>query len=420
MLSLRFITLAVYLTRLFLVQAARTPRIGFEIETPHMPIFNSECTDEENTAMKGHRVLGQTGNGWFLGVDTSPAVKSLLNLEYDLLCDLGNTHELESIIGNVMANMAELDTRDTFIIQDSKGYRDNCNPWRKLAFPGVSKVSGKATWDVQATAPLMLEAVQDLLIAAFQKEDHPLVIKQKNWMKNLVYVQKNWFDSKYFQEATGGSDWATKDVIGFLSIMLTNIKEARELTASIFHPLIRKGISTQGPKTLVWLMPRNSWTSVFSLVKKKLPESVQLWAILEHLACYQNTKDGKLKLDKRFCRGTVDNPQPNGKLQDKTWSLKGGGDPLSVKTWVESIVSRPAGSLDALSEWDAKHFDGQIGAFDKLGKTLEQVLDSSREVSLWEFRGLGYSRKADLPKRIDQIQGAVVKFHKRYPQEPIS
>lgn len=105
MFSLSFTILAFYLTHLFLVQAARTPKIGFEIETPHMPIFNMECTDKANTAMKGHQVLGQTGNGWFLGVDTTPAVKSLLNLEYDLLCDLGDMQELESIIGNVMNNM---------------------------------------------------------------------------------------------------------------------------------------------------------------------------------------------------------------------------------------------------------------------------------------------------------------------------
>lgn len=141
----------------------------------------------------------------------------------------------------------------------------------------------------------MLEAVQDLLIAAVQKEAHPLVIQDKNWSKNLVYVQKNWLDSKYFQEATGGSDWATKDVMGFLSIMLSNIKMARELTASVFHPARRNAYLTQGPKTLVWLMPRNSWTSVFSLVEKKLPKSVGLWEILEHLSCYQNTKDGKLR-----------------------------------------------------------------------------------------------------------------------------
>ncbi|KAH0427778.1 hypothetical protein CcaCcLH18_09484 [Colletotrichum camelliae] len=412
--------LTVYLAYLFPVQAARTPKIGFEIETSQMHFYNIRCTESANTAMKGHQVSGQIGGGWFLGVDTTPAKASLLQPEYDVLCNLDDTNKLESLIGHVVQSMSTIDTKQNFVIKDFDGKPDPFNPWELFIFPGLSKLSDDAKWDVQATAPLMLEAVQDLLIAAVQKEAHPLVIQDKNWSKNLVYVQKNWLDSKYFQEATGGSDWATKDVMGFLSIMLSNIKMARELTASVFHPARRNAYLTQGPKTLVWLMPRNSWTSVFSLVERKLPESVGLWEILEHLSCYQNTKDGKLRLDKNFCKGMEDDPQPNGKLQDKAWSLKGGIDPLSVKTWVESIISQPAGSPDALSAWDAKHFDGQIGAFDELGKSFEQVLNSQREVSLWEFRGLGFSRKADLAERVTNIQSEVVKFHRKYPQEPTS
>ncbi|KAK1997178.1 hypothetical protein LX36DRAFT_721516 [Colletotrichum falcatum] len=301
---------------------------------------------------------------------------------------------------------------------DSSENFDPCNPWKKIT--ATSKKSDKAMWDVQATAPLMLEGIQDLLIAAFRKEDHPLIIRDKSWMTKVVYVQKRWLDSKFFQELNGGSEWATKDVLGFLSLMLTNIKTAQELTANILQPSKRHALTTQGPKVLVWLMPRNYWTSVFSLVDKKLPKGVGLWAILEHLACYENTGDGKIKLDKNFCQGEKGNPQPNGKLQDRAWSLQGGRDPLSVKTWVESIISEPAGRPDALSVWDTKHFDGQIGAFDKYKIRFEPVLGSSpsRKVPLWEFRGLGMSLRADLPNRLAKIQSAVVNFHKKYPQEP--
>ncbi|KAJ0160994.1 hypothetical protein CTA2_6963 [Colletotrichum tanaceti] len=314
----------------------------------------------------------------------------------------------------------KIDTKDWFFINDYNS-TNPCYSWEKYHYYFIyPKISHKATWDVQATAPLMLEAVQDLLVAHFRKEDHPLLPRNKKWMKNAVYVQENWLDSAYFQGAFGSSNWATKDVRGFLSIVLTNIKEARKLTASIFRPFKRFIISTQGPKVFVWLMPRHYWTSVFSLIEEKLPPNFQLWEVLEHLACYQNTKDGELKLDKRFCTGEVDNPQPNGELQDKTWSLWDDYDPLSVKRWVESIVNQPAGSPDALSAWDAKHFDGQIGAFDKLGKPFERVIDSRREVPIWEFRGLRLTKKASLPGRLAEIQSEVIKFHRKYPQEPTS
>ncbi|KAK1976827.1 hypothetical protein LZ30DRAFT_733573 [Colletotrichum cereale] len=419
MFRLGFNALTVYLTYLFLVQAARTPKIGFEIETADIRFYNKDCTEDANTAMKGHQVRGQKDEGWFLGVDTSAATKTILQPEYDVLCDIEeDTYQLESLMADVRWSMSRLDTGSEFWIQNSKGQEDIFNPWRRRYFPAV--FSDKAKWDVQATAPLMLEAIQDLFVAAVQRKDHPLVIQDKDWSENLVYVQKNWFDSKYFQEVTEGSDWATKDVMGFLSIVLSNIKMAQELTASIFNPVKRKGRSTQGPKTLVWLMPRNYWTSVFSLVKKKLPEGVQLWEILEHLACYQNTKDEELKLDYNFCNGQKDDPRPNGKLQNKAWSLQGGGDPLPVKTWVESIVSRRFGSPDALSAWDAKHFDGQIGAFDRMQKSFEEVLESQRKVPLWEFRGLGMFLKADLSERVVKIQREIIKFHKKYPEEPIS
>ncbi|KAK2050930.1 hypothetical protein LY76DRAFT_529514, partial [Colletotrichum caudatum] len=313
-----------------------------------------------------------------------------------------------------------LDGSTTVQIVNDKGISDPYNPWRNLHFPIFTKKTTKAIWDMQATAPLPLEAIQDLLIALFKKEDHPLLIKDKKWMKTVVYVQKNWLDSKFFQETTDGSAWATKDVLGFLSLLLTNIKSARELTASWYRPTLRKGNKTQGPKILVWIMPRMYWTTVFHSIKAKMPKGVELWMILEHLACYQNTKDGRLQLDKNFCEGNVDDPQPNGKLKEKAWSLEGGLQPLTVKKWVTTIVSRPAKHPDALSEWDKRHFDGQIGAFDKLGKKFETVLGSDREVPIWEFRALGGSRRKDLLKRMQAIQSAVVELHKKYPEEPTS
>ncbi|KAK1953537.1 hypothetical protein LY78DRAFT_675155 [Colletotrichum sublineola] len=96
--------------------------------------------------------------------------------------------------------------------------------------------------------------------------------------ESMVVVQndqgerdKSWVDSNQFlKEATGGSHWATKDVLGFLSLVLTNMKAARKLSAPIYQPL-------------------------FSLVRDKLPQDIKLWDLLEHLACYKNTMNDQLE-----------------------------------------------------------------------------------------------------------------------------
>lgn len=105
MIRLSVTALTVYLAYLFPVQAARTPKIGFEIETSQMHFYNIKCTESANTAMKGHQVSGQIGGGWFLGVDTTPAKASLLQPEYDVLCNLDDTNKLESLIGHVVQSM---------------------------------------------------------------------------------------------------------------------------------------------------------------------------------------------------------------------------------------------------------------------------------------------------------------------------
>ncbi|KAJ0159065.1 hypothetical protein CTA2_10377 [Colletotrichum tanaceti] len=399
--------------------AARKPKIGFEIETVDILFYNGHCTLHQNQEMKGHRVirhqgLAENGNGWFLGVDAKSNKKMILTPEYDLLLDLDNIRELGSITEAVMRDISRFDTAPYFRMEDRRGRESPCNPWKKLIF---SSRSSKASWDVQATAPLMLEAVHDLLIAAFHREKTSTSNKDKTWMKNTVYVEKTWLKSEYFRTQTRGSDWATKDVLGFLSIMLTNIKNAQKLSAPFWRYYRRTALRTQGPKTLVWLMPRNSWKSVFSLVENKLPDQGEtLWDILEHLACYQNTPNRELRLDTRFCAGTINNPKPNGKLEEKAW-VKKGYPSLSVKDWVNSIIN-PDETQDLLSKFDAEYYYGQIGAFDGLGKGFEHVLGSNRPVSLWEFRGLGMSRTRELPDRLQDIRNAVVEFHEKYPEAP--
>ncbi|KAJ0164117.1 hypothetical protein CTA2_1723 [Colletotrichum tanaceti] len=300
-------------------------------------------------------------------------------------------------------------------VENSDKSLDDCNPWWILPY------FRRVDWVIHATAPLMLEAIQDLIISAFKGENHPLVPRNPQRRGNIVYVEKTWLNSAYFKKKKTASklDWATKDVLGFLSIVLTNTKNAQELSAPIWNPRLRNTRMVSGPKSLLWLLPRNNWVSVFSLVKDKLPEEgKQLWDMLEHLACYQNTRTGKLKLDKRFCEGTVDDPQPNGMLEKQAWSEEGGYPFLLVKDWVDSFVNNAAGGPDLLTKFDADHFDGQIGRFDELGKTFEHVLNSDRPVTLWEFRSQGRLHETQLPRRLKEIRNAVVELHEKYPNEP--
>ncbi|KAK1566436.1 uncharacterized protein LY79DRAFT_572082 [Colletotrichum navitas] len=415
MFSLRSIFLTVL--QLHLAQASK-PQIGFELESFDMSLFNFRCSEDDYYSMKGHQVAGQRGNNWFLGVDDTPAKTWRLNPEYDIRCDLGDLESLKGITQEVKQSMRFLGYAKQVWVQNNQGKKDVCNPWKpRQLFSALSKSPDKAIWNLQATAPLMLEGIQDLLTTAVKKERNPLVGVSSR--ANLVYIQKSWIDSNQFlKEATGGSYWATQDMLGFLSVVSSTMRAATELSAPFYQPG-RKFLYSLGPKGLIWIMPRHYWTSVFSLVRDKMPKDVKLWDILEHLACYRNTVDGQLQLDERFCDDTGDKrkPQPNGNLQKLAWSLKGGKDPLTVKEWIDSIQSTSTNGHDlpdALSEWDEKHFDGQIGGFSRLGKPFETALGSKRKIALWEFRGLGDITQSQISQHLEAIQVQVVKFHKRY------
>ncbi|CAJ2502618.1 Uu.00g100120.m01.CDS01 [Anthostomella pinea] len=150
--------------------------------------------------------------------------------------------------------------------------------------------------------------------------------------------------------------WATKDVLGFFSIVLTYAKSAQELKGAV--------LDAHGAKALVSFTPRVYWTTVYEDVKDKIPGS--LWDIINVLACYQFGSSEDVKLDEDYCGGSVEKPEVKGTLEKQAWKdADEGGEELSVKTWIESIDQgeRP----DALSEFDQKYWDGSIGAFEAYG-----------------------------------------------------
>ena len=78
----------------------------------------------------------------------------------------------------------------------------------------------------------------------------------------------------------------------------------------------------------------------------------------------------------------------------------------TVKDWTQSIQDND--SPDCLSEID-KVVDGQIGG---LGSALENVLDTSRAVPLFEFRRLPNLVSGEMKDRVTQFEQAVIDYHK--------
>jgi hypothetical protein len=90
---------------------------------------------------------------------------------------------------------------------------------------------------------------------------------------------------------------------------------------------------------------------------------------------------------------------------------------LMVKTWITSIeegVEDDEKRPDALSLFD-RYAEGQIGAW---GDKLEYVIDTEREVPIWEFRDLGDLPRDKLLLRLQRIVKAITDLHQRYPTKP--
>ncbi|KAJ0160784.1 hypothetical protein CTA2_7291, partial [Colletotrichum tanaceti] len=297
-----------------------------------------------------------------------------------------------------------------FVLRDSNHNRPLCNPWKK----GSLSVSNIALWFVHTTAPLMLEAIQDLLIAAAKGEKHPLVSKSLvRLMRNVVYVEERWLYTvpPYFMGGTLNTNWATKDVLGFFSILLTNLKNSED-----FRPMAEEEMdraqSTRN-QWAMWIKPRKDWDSVFIEVVDKLPERGEgIWGILEHLACYKNTKSGALKLDERYCTGTVDEPVPTGKLMKKSWPANDIWRRYPAHVAIPGLV-RQARPYSGVRQ--ARPYSGVRG----LESLYEPVLDSRRRVPVWELHHLGHFSRQRLLDPIKSVHRAVREFHRKYPNEPV-
>jgi hypothetical protein len=139
----------------------------------------------------------------------------------------------------------------------------------------------------QATAPMPLEAIQDLFgKATTRPQGKTYALLPGPQQKNLVYVTKDFFQAS---SPPGGlqGDSLKDDVLGFFSLVVSYAKankcpedeDPTECRSSI------KDLTTS-------IMPRNDFTSMYKLLKtQNAMPSIQgsLWDLVATLSCYKNS-----------------------------------------------------------------------------------------------------------------------------------
>jgi len=83
-----------------------------------------------------------------------------------------------------------------------------------------------------------------------------------------------------------------------------------------------------------------------------------------------------------------------------------GFKPFTVKEWLDDVQNE---KQDLLTNYD-KLWDGSVGAF---GNALENVLDTQREVPLFEFRNLDSVTAPKFRERVEQAEDEVISYHER-------
>ncbi len=154
-----------------------------------------------------------------------------------------------------------------FDVEDS-----NCNPWT-IAKPSFDGAVRDLRWALQATAPLPLEAIQDLFRIAVTPKTSPLLPRIR---KNMAFVTKDFFQA----EPNGISrDSVQDDVLGFFSLVISYANGASKVT------------NGNSPKGIISILPRTDWTNLFNQIRPAVPGP--LYDLVKVLACYRYLDDDR-------------------------------------------------------------------------------------------------------------------------------
>lgn len=121
------------------------------------------------------------------------------------------------------------------------------------------------------------------------------------------------------------------------------------------------------------------------------------------------------RIDKAFCKGTIEKPIPGNKFSGLKFANPAIGNQHSVniKDWIEGI-GKTDPSPDRLSDFD-KSIDGSIGGF---GTTMEKMYNSERSAPLIEFRDLAWTSTTDIEKFMKNVDSAIQQLHKDFANAP--
>jgi hypothetical protein len=146
-------------------------------------------------------------------------------------------------------------------------------------------------WYPQVTASIPLSAYW-ALVKQMRKADQKKASKTADdislWIRLTNPERNSYFTAvtpEFFKENPQGlkPDYVKdkEDLMGFLSLIVSVAKSAHTLGAV-------------PPKYPIPIMPRTDFSTIYGLVKKELDE-VDLFSLVETLACYRNDEKGGIK-----------------------------------------------------------------------------------------------------------------------------
>ncbi|SLM39732.1 hypothetical protein LPUS_10336 [Lasallia pustulata] len=380
--------------------------IGVEFEVSAVVFSKPGCSPADTNQAKGQQVGDRKGDNWQLTADTTSEIAGLLNAEYIL-----NGKTIKVGTGAASAAAAAVSS-DIIAWSPYSGMPNNqwniegnnCNPWA-ISNPGTGNSAGDIGWSTQVTAPLPFEAINDLFAAALVTPVTSPLLPSIRPSNNIVSATQ-----KFFQSSPNGisPDSVKADVLGFFSLVISYAKKAT--------PTSPPNYMEKSPKFTISIMPRTEFVTLYAQVKSTLPGTGTLYNLVKILACYKNDEDEDVELDPQFCGGTVAAPEPNSYMDGIGWCLKNTDtndqDCLTVEDWMTSIAS--GSSPDKLTKLDGL-IDGQIGG---LGTALENIIDSTRAVPLFEFRNLAGVKAGKMQDAVSKAEQAVITYFNKYKTLP--
>ncbi|KAH7395021.1 hypothetical protein DE146DRAFT_756900 [Phaeosphaeria sp. MPI-PUGE-AT-0046c] len=298
---------------------------------------------------------------------------------------------------------------------------------------------------IQVTAPLPMEAIQELISIIVNNEDvngnegvkRTFVPTVSAKTSNIVLVYQQDLVDVY-----EGTEDITTDMLGFYSLLMSYVKIATTMTDAD---------RANGPKQKLSIMPRTDWKTMYNMYakeddntrktkcrpKKKNPNQ-SLLDIVKDLAKKKqlsgDIESATFKWDKAKApareagtRGVCSNMA--GAVSARALARRGRADTsanwptkakdqadksLSLKSWLEGLDK----NMDPLSAMDELVWDGQIGGLgDRLEAPLypEAAVDDSK-YPLFELRDLTGGGMDKVEGYLKEVEVQIKKWHQNPPE----